>query len=217
MKALTLYFCLFLPFLALSQSLPDQSIRIPKLVVDSKKTYYLDQGDSTATIVIDTLVMANKARLYLVDKKKVKLVVNNATVGKDCVITGNDGKNNGTDLKMAVNFSQLQSLFIDVSGDDAKNGNRNFDNGNGGSVILNYLASGKKPQLTDKKSANYLSVKNRAGGYMVNPQTDIAVLVDQIKNGTAGRPLGNLPNGKVYSGNIGKDGTTSIQPVNSLN
>lgn len=205
-----------MPFISAGQT-SSPFVKINKLVVDSRKSYDFIQGDSTTSVIIDTLIMKDKSRLFFVNKKKVSLVVNYAVIGKDCVLEGNDSKNNGTDLNFNVNFAQLNSLFIDVSGKDARSANRHFDNGNGGKVVLNYLASGKKPQTADKKEPAFVSVKNRAGGYTVNPQSDIAVLMGQMRNGSGGRPLGQLPNGRVYSGSVGRDGTIVIKPVSNLN
>lgn len=215
MKYLFFYFSLLLPLTSLGQTI-SKSIKISKLIIDSKKTFNFKEGDSTASFSIDTLIMKDKSSLFFVAKKKVNLVVNYAVIGKDCVIRGNDTKNNGTDLNLSVNFIQLKSLFIDVSGGEARAYNRHYDNGNGGNVVLSYLSSGRKPQVTNKRGSDYLSIKNNGGGNIVNPQTDIAVLLGQIRTGAPGR-VGGLPNGRVYSGNTGRNGKTIIQPADSLN
>lgn len=204
------------PFFSFGQTKSTDTIRIGKLVIDSKKTHYFERGDSTTAIIIDTLVMKDRASLFFVGKKKVAATVNHAAIGKNCVLTGNDGKNNGTNLDININFTQLGGLYVDVSGLEARIANRNFDNGNGGKVTLNFLSSGQKPQLTDKNKPNYLSITNKGGGYTINPQTDIAVLLQQMRTGAPGR-MGGLPNGRVFSGNIGREGTTAINPVSSFN
>jgi len=215
MKRFVLCLTLLLPLLSVAQN-TTQSITINKLAIDSKKSFNFIQGDSTTSVVIDTLIMKDKSKLFFPNKKNVNLLVRHALIGKDCLIAGNDSKNNGTDLTLAVNFDQLGSLFIIVPGEDAKSSNRNFDNGNGGKVELSYLSTGKTPQTTDKNKPGYVTIENRAGGYSVNPQTDIATIMDQVRRGAPGRPLGQLPNGRVYSGSVGKDGETTIKAVDSL-
>lgn len=216
MKTLSLYLILFLPLVSICQTTSPDTIRISKLVIDSKKTHYFKQGDSTVFVIIDTLIMKDKASLYFTAKKNISLTAHEATIGKNCILTANDTKNNGTNLNLNVNFEQLGSLYVDVSGFEARSGNRKFDNGNGGKVNLSFLSGGKNPQSADKNRPNYLSINNKAGGYTVNPQTDIAVLFQQMRNGAPGR-FGGLPNGRVFSGNLGKDGTTSINPVTTFN
>ncbi|MBC8053393.1 MAG: hypothetical protein H7Y13_10040 [Sphingobacteriaceae bacterium] len=215
MKRILLYFMLFLPLFSLAQS-NSSIIKIGKLVLEGRKSFYFSKGDSSASLIIDTLIMKDKSKLFFTNKKKINLVVNHAQIGKDCVIFGTDGKNNGTDLNLSMNFIALKSLYINVSGEEAKIANRHFDNGNGGQVVLNYVSGGKKPQTTDKRGAGYVSISNKAGGNLVNPQTDMAVIMDRLRNGTAGRPLGQFPQGRVYSGNMGRDGKATIKAVSSL-
>lgn len=212
MKRLILYLLPFLPLLSAGQP-----INIGKVIVDSKKTFHFTQGDSSASFIIDTLIMKDKARLVFYAKKQVKLLVKHAVIGKDCLISGNDSKNNGTNIELLINFAQLKSLFIDVSGEDAKVANRHYDNGNGGNLVLSYLESGKKPQISDKRKPGYVSVLSKAGGSLVNPQNDMVVIMDRLRNGTAGRPLGQFPNGRIYSGNMGTDGKSTIKALSSLN
>ena len=214
MKSIFLYLALLLPLTSLGQ-VRSKSVKIHKLVIEAKKSYAITEGDSITSINIDTLIMKDRSKLSFVGKKKVYLVVSHAFIGKDVIIRSNDSKNNGTDLNLSVNFVQLKSLFVDVSGEDARYFNRHFDNGNGGQVVLSYLSSGQKPQITDKNSPNFVSIRNRAGGYTVNPQTDIGIILGQIRTGS-GRPLGQLPNGRVYSGGIGRDGKTTIKPIDRL-
>jgi hypothetical protein len=217
MKPVSLYFILLAPLFLSWQSVDVKTTHISKLVIDSKKTYSLTEGDSLANFVIDTLIMKDRSQLFFRNKKGASLTVNHAIIGKNCVFAGNDSKNNGTNLELSINFKEFGSLFINVSGEDSKISNRNFDNGNGGKVNLKYLSTGKKPQLSNKKLPHYLSIENNAGGLTVNPQNDIDIVFQQMRNGSRGRPLGNLPNGRVYSGNMGNRGTTSIKAVSSFN
>lgn len=218
MKKFALYLilaALFPPFVSVAQT-SSGPIKISKLVIDSRKSFGLIAGDSVAAFIIDTLIMKDKAKLFLVNKKQASLVIHHAVIGKDCLVEGNDGKNNGTNLHLAANFVQLRSLSIDVSGEDARMANRHYDNGNGGQVVVSYLASGKKPQTSDKRQSQYLAISNKGGGHLVNPQGDIRVLMDQLRNGYPGRPLAQLPQGRVYSGGIGADGKATVKPVTSL-
>lgn len=214
MKSVFLFLTLILPCISIGQ-VTSKSIRLGKLVIDSRRSYSITEGDSITSIFIDTLIMKDKSKLSFVAKKKVNLVVKYAIIGKDVVIRGDDSKNNGTDLNLSINFVQLRSLYIDVSGEDARSSNRHYENGNGGNVVLSYLSVGQRPQIADKKSASFVSIRNRAGGYTVNPQTDIAILLGQVRTGS-GRPLGQLPSGRVYSGGIGRDGKITIAPIDSL-
>jgi hypothetical protein len=78
------------------------------------------------------------------------------------------------------------------------------------------LSSGKKPQSEDKRAANYLLVFNQGAGQTVNPQTDVPIIIDRIRMGSAGRPLGQFPNGRVYSANIGRTGKTAVNATDRL-
>jgi hypothetical protein len=205
---------LSLPFISLVQAQSSQ-LQVSKIAIDSRKSFYFKEGDSVISVVIDSLIMKDKSQLHFAGKKKVNLTVNFAEIGQGCVISGSDQKNNGAEIKLTVNFKKLNSLYIDVAGQEARSGNRRFDNGNGGNVELSYLASGIKPQTVDKNSSGYLHISNRGGGTRVNPQNDISILLGQIRNGS-GRPLGQLPNGRVYSGNVGSDGKTAIKAVDTL-
>jgi hypothetical protein len=214
MKRFAFFFILLFPVLSWAQ---EQSlIKISKLEIDPRRSYEWTEGDSTLKILIDTLVMNDRSKLVFVGKKAVDLTVNHAQIGKESLIMGDDSKNNGTNLTLNVNFEKLRSLFVDVSGQDARMRNRHYNNGNGGHVVINYLASGVKPQIGDKRTNGYLSVKNQGGGYTVNPQTDIAVIMDRIRQGNPGRPLGQFPNGRVYSGGVGREGKTAIKAVDRL-
>lgn len=189
--------------------------RIAKLVIDAKDTHTFRGDDSTGNIIIDTLIMKDRSTLELYKKKNFDLTVLNAFIGKRSRITGTDGRNNGTNLNLAINFKELGNLSIDVNGRDANNGSRTFPNGNGGKLNLEYLDSGIKPQFENKKKDNYVELNTRAGGYRVTPQSDLYVIFSRI-GGSRGRPLGQLPQGQVYSGSIGRDGKADIKKVSEL-
>src|SRR5688500_2071046 len=103
MKSLFLFLTLILPYISIGQ-VTSKSIRLDKLMIDSRRSYSITEGDSITSIFIDTLIMKDKSKLSFVAKKKVNLVVKYAVIGKDVVISGNDSKNNGTDLNLSVNF-----------------------------------------------------------------------------------------------------------------
>lgn len=194
----------------------DEPLKIGKLVLEKRQSYFFQGRDSTATIVIDTLIMNDKSSIRFFNKKDVNLVIKYAAIGKDCVIGGDDGKNNGTNITLSANFVQLKKLSIDASGLDAKMSNRKFDNGDGGKVVLNYLAGGIKPQSSDSRSEGYVEISNRAGGYRTNAQADLYTVYSRLQSGVPGRPLSQLPNGRVYSGGIGKDGKADVKEVTEL-
>lgn len=189
--------------------------RITKLVIDARDSHSFAGNDSSGNVIIDTLIMKDRSRLLLYNKKKFSLTIMNAFIGKRCVIAGTDGKNNGTNLNLAVNFEELETLTINVSGLDANNGTRTFPNGNGGKLNFEYLDSGIKPQFKDRKKNNYVALNTRAGGYRVTPQSDLYGIFSRIGGGR-GRPLGQLPQGQIYSGSIGRDGKTDIKEVTDL-
>jgi len=217
MKRLVLFLGLCAPLMASSQTKPKPKvIEISKLVIDKRDSYEFSSKDSSVSIFIDTLVMRPNAKIQFLNKKDVSMIVRHAIIDKGAWIGGNDGKNNGTNVKLDIHFASLKDLQINVSGQDAKSANRKFDNGNGGNVTLNYLASGVKPQIQTSKQSAYIEINNRGGGYHTNPQSDLAVIFGQIRSGSPGRPLGQLANGRVYSGGLGIDGKTSIQAVTTL-
>ena len=217
MKRLVILMGFLAPFLASSQTkLKPKVIEIRKLVIDKRDSYEFSSRDSSVSIFIDTLVMRPNAKIRFLNKKDVTMLVRHAVIEKGAWIGGSDGKNNGTNIKLDINFSSLKNLTINVAGQDAKSANRKFDNGNGGNVAINYLSSGVIPQIQTPKQSAYIGIDNRGGGYRTNPQSDLAVIFGQIRSGSPGRPLGQLSNGRVYSGGYGSDGKTTVQAVTSL-
>lgn len=202
---------------AFAQKPGDRNVqKIEKLVLKKRQKYTFQGRDSMATIVIDTLIMADRSSLLFPGKKELKLVLNYASIGEECLLSGNDGKNNGTSLTLSANFAKLKHLVIDVPGLDAKMSNRKYDNGDGGKVTLNYLAGGIKPQLSDPNKEGYIEINTRAGGYLTNAQTDLYAVYSRLNSGVPGRPLSQLPNGRVFSGGLGRDGKASVKEVASL-
>lgn len=217
MKRLVVLMGLLAPFLAGSQTkLKPKVIEIKKLVIDKRDSYEFSSRDSSVSVFIDTLVMRPGAKIRFFNKKEATMLVRHAVIEKGAWIGGSDGKNNGTNITLNINFSTLKSLTINVAGQDAKSANRKFDNGNGGNVVVNYLSSGVIPQIHISKQSAYLEIDNRGGGYRTNPQSDLAVIFGQIRSGSPGRPLGQLANGRVYSGGYGSDGKTTIKATASL-
>ncbi|SEM98531.1 hypothetical protein SAMN05216436_11027 [bacterium A37T11] len=202
--------CLLVATSVMAQN-ADTLKHIEKLEIAKKKTKSFSGGrDSTLSLTIDTLIMNDRAQLQFFGLKKVTLSVGYAQIGDRVYISGTDGKNNGSHLKIDINFIKLGSLYVLVGGYDANNGTKTFPNGNGGNVQLIYAANGIKPQTVDKKAKNYLLIDTRAGGYRVNPQSDLRNIYSQMRMGSVGRPLGALPQGQIYSGSPGIDGKSSI-------
>ncbi|WP_353128752.1 hypothetical protein [Parapedobacter pyrenivorans] len=188
------------------------TIRIPKLEINKNKKEVFTGRDSSLTVYIDTLIMKDKSQLVFFGKKDVDLRVAHAEIGKRAYIFGTDGKNNGTDFQIDMRFEKLGMLYVLAGGQDANNnGSRTFPNGDGGNVAFTYDTAGVVPQTNDKKSPHYLQIDTRAGGYRVNPQNDLRNIYSLINMGSAGRPLGNLAQGTVYSGSPGKDGKSTVE------
>jgi hypothetical protein len=190
---------------------PD-TLHIQTLEVGRKKKETFGGKDSSLVVHIDTLIMNDRAQLVFFGKKDVKLTVGHAVIDKRGYIFGTDGKNNGTDFDIDVRFEKLGQLYVLAAGHDANNnGSRTFPNGDGGDVTLIYDSTGVVPQTADRRAPHYLRIDTRAGGYRVNAQTDLNNIYSLINRGTPGRPLGNLAQGRVYSGSPGKDGKSTVK------
>lgn len=187
-------------------------LHIGKLVIDKRKTHVIRQRDSSANLLIDTLVMEDKSTLEFYAAKKASLTVNHAILGKQCIITGNDTKNNGTVFDLKIKFDKLESLFIVSRGFDYQT-RPAFGNGDGGNITLKYASSGLQPQFDDRKKPAYVSIVNPGGGKAVTPQNDLYIIRSRIAMGAGniGRPLTNLPQGRVYDGTPGDDGKKVIE------
>jgi len=188
------------------------TIHIPKLEIERNKKEVFSGRDSSLVLYIDTLVMENKSQLVFFGKKDVVLHVAHAHIGKRGYIYGTDGKNNGTDFEIDMRFETLGALYVLAGGQDASNnGSRTHPNGDGGDVIFTYDGKGIMPQTDDKKTTHYLHIDTRAGGYRVNPQSELGNIYSMINRGVVGRPLGNLSQGMVYSGSPGEDGDVTLK------
>ncbi len=208
----TIFTCLLFAIYSIAIAQENNVIRISKLELGRKKKEVFASRDSSLVVHIDTLVMKDRSQLIFFGKKDVKLTVNHAQIDKRAYIFGTDGKNNGSDFEIDMQFEKLGALYILAGGHDANNnGSRTHPNGNGGNVNFFYDARGVIPQTTDKKSPNYLQIDTRAGGYRVNPHNDLNNIYSMINMGTAGRPLGNLAQGTIYSGSPGNDGKSTIK------
>lgn len=198
--------------IALAQS--DSVQYISKLEIKRKKAVNFSRGDSSITLVIDTLIMNDRSRLEFYGKKNVTLKVKHAIIPKRAYISGTDGRNNASNFDITVRFDELGSLFVLAGGRDANNGTRTFPNGNGGKVTFNYLADGISPQQDDKKLNHYLIIDTKAGGYSVNARSDLYNIYSRIGGGS--RPLGQLPQGQVYSGSPGIDGKSELKEISEF-
>ncbi len=209
MKTIVAFLLVICSHVALAQE--DSTLYISKLEIGSKKKEVFAGRDSSVTLHIDTLIMKDRAQLIFFGKKNVKLTVNHSQIDKRAYIFGTDGKNNGSDFEIDMQFEKLGALYVLAGGHDASNnGSRTHPNGNGGNVSFVYAADGITPQTKDKKSPHYLQIDTRAGGYRVNPQTDLNNIYSMINMGSIGRPLGNLAQGTVYSGSPGIDGKSTV-------
>ena len=207
---LSLFSFLF-AFQVLAQTSTDSVQYISKLEIGRKKSKVFSSRDSSLILIIDTLIMKDKSKLAFYGKKNVSLTVKHAVIGKRAFVFGTDGKNNGTNLLINIGFDQLGSMFISTAGLNASNGFRTFPNGNGGNVKFHYFSSAVIPQFDNKKQKAYIDIETKAGGYNVNPQSEIGNILSQI--GTGNRPLGRLPQGQIYSGSSGVDGSIEIKAI----
>lgn len=183
------------------------TVRISKLEIERNKKEVFASRDSSLEVYIDTLVMKNKSQLVFFGKKDVRLHVGHASIEKQGYIYGTDGKNNGTDFHIDMRFEKLGALYVLAGGRDANNnGSRTYPNGDGGDVTFIYDGNAVVPQTDDKKATAYLHIDTRAGGYRGNPQTELSTIYSLMAQGGAGRPLGSVSQGIVYSGSPGEDG-----------
>ena len=167
MKAMIICIAMMAASAAIAQDI--HTIHIPKLEIERNKKEVIGGKDSSLVVYIDTLVMKHKSQLVFFGKKDVQLHVRHADIAKRGYIYGTDGKNNGTDFKIDMGLEKLGALYILAGGQDANNnGSRTHPNGDGGNVVFTYDSAGLVPQSDDKKSANYLHIDTRAGGYRVN-------------------------------------------------
>ncbi|MCT1532718.1 hypothetical protein M3B46_17060 [Sphingobacterium daejeonense] len=182
---------------------------ISKLELGKKDKKVFNRGDSSMVLKIDTLIMKDRSKIEFYAKKDVKLEIGYAEIGKNVVITGQDSKNNATDINMDVKFNKLGSLFVIARGIDAFNGTKTHPNGDGGDVVILYDPTGIKPQFSDKKANNYLFVDVQEGGLRVNPTSEIGQIYSRISMAQPG--LRGMPQGQIYSGSPGKKGSVVIE------
>jgi len=181
---------------------------ISKLEIGKKAKKNIDSRDSTVVMHIDTLIMKDNSSLSFYGKKNVKLTIGYAEIGNKATMYGTDGKNNGANFDIHANFQKLGSLYIIAKGDDAFNGTKTFPNGNGGKVKVTLTNGSIKPQTTNKKATNYIYGDVVAGGRAVNANTDLRNIYDRIKSAPTG--LRGLPQGQIYSGSPGTEGTFEL-------
>jgi len=177
-----------------------------------RKTFQVNNRDSVLVLTIDTLIMKDKASLSFYGNKKVTLKVNYAEIPDQAYIIGTDSKNNGSNMDIQMHLEKLGKLYVMAGGLDANNGTRTYPNGNGGKVTFRYDRNGVLPQQEDKDKPGYLHIHTKAGGYRVNPQSDLYNVYSQIRMGVRagnGR-LGGVPQGQIYSGSPGKDGKSEV-------
>ena len=182
---------------------------ISRLELGKKEKKSFNRGDSSMVLKIDTLIMKDKSKLEFYAKKDVKLEVGYAEIGKNAVITGQDSKNNATNIDLDININKLGSLFVIARGIDAFNGTKTFPNGNGGKVVISYDPAGITPQTKDKKATNYLFVDVQPGGLRVNPTSEIGQIYSRISMSQPG--LRGMPQGQIYSGSPGNEGSFELK------
>ncbi len=213
MKTLIASLIMLIAASAIGQEQERNTVHLTKLEIGKRDNETFARGDSTLTVYIDTLIMADRSSIRFVGKKAVNLVVKHADIGKGASIFGNDGKNNGTDFDIDIRFDELGSLFVLAGGMDANNGFRTHPNGNGGDVTLRYDEAGIAPQSENRRDRHYVAIDTRAGGYRNNPQSEIRNIYGRINPSIIGRPLAALPQGMIYSGTPGRGGKVVIEAI----
>lgn len=202
-------------FMAGTVSAQTDSVQhIQRLEIKKKKRVSISVGDSSITVIIDTLIMHDRSYLEFFGKKNVNLQIKNAFIPKRAYISGTDGKNNASNITMTVRFKELGALYVYAAGRDAFNGTKTYPNGNGGTVVFNYLSDGITPQQVNSKQDHYLEIGTKGGGLVGNANSDIYSIFSRIGTGT--RPLGQLPEGQVYSGSPGKEGKSEVKEVDGF-
>ncbi len=209
MKAKRLVGIMLACLLAGTVSAQTDSQHFDKIVLKKKKKKIFTTRDSTSMIYIDTLIMNDKSSLQFFGKNDVQLRVKHAEIGDQVVFSGQGGQNNASNFDIQINFQQLGSLYVIARGQDAMNGTKTFPNGNAGNVTLTYDTLGIVPQLEDKKAANYLKVDVTPGGLHVTPSSDLRNIYGMIARAPQG--LRGLPQGQIYSGSPGKEGSVVIK------
>lgn len=194
-----------------------QDLHLSNLELGKRETYYIRKGDSSMKLTIDTLIMHKGAKIIAAGKKEVVLTVGAAYIDSRSTLSGDDGRGNGTNFDLRINFKQLKSLYINTQGKNFREGNRSNIIGHGGNVTIHYLNTGIKPQTGTSSAPAYIAVSAEGGKGSVSPYTDMEIIRSQIRSGSApGRPLGSLPNGTVYQGSDGNSGKVSLQGVEHL-
>lgn len=215
MKRITTLFLVSLVFLVANISLAQESKVIEKHInrleikKGKKKVFRNSRRDSVLHLSIDTLILNDHASLQFFALKDVKLTVKNAVIGDKAYFSGVGAKNNGTNFDITIGIEKVGSLYVIARGIDAMNGTRTFPNGDGGDVKFTYTSPGFEIQSQDKSAPNYVYIDASPGGRTVNPQTDLAVIMNRIGNNYP--RMGGMPQGQVYSGSRGREGEVVIE------
>jgi len=182
---------------------------IPRLELDKREKKMFSSRDSVIHLKIDTLILKDRSSLQFLHKKKVILEVGYAEIGDKVKIFGSDGQNNGSDFDINIHLASLGDLYLDAGGLRATKGRQALPHGNGGTVNFVYNTKGMIPQTKEAKESNYLRVNVSGGDNLSDSRSEISIIQSQIGQNT-GRPLGGLPQGKVYQGVAGENGKVTI-------
>lgn len=185
-----------------------EEIRLGTLELGRRDKEVFSSRDSILVLHIDTLKMKDRSSLHFYGKKKVTLHIGYAEIGNRVYFTGIAHKNNASDFDIDIKFGKLGSLYVMANGRDALNGTRTDPNGDGGNVKFHYHPSGLHPQQANRRQQHYLYVDVSGGGKHVNPTADVSRIYEQILH--AGTGLRGIPQGQIYSGSMGLDGTVEV-------
>jgi len=209
-----LCFSLFLlPFWM--QGVQAQEISYTKLVIQKGKSFTLHTSDTSGSLLIDTLIMEDRSQIQLWGKTEFTILAKNAYIGHNCLISGQDGQNNGTNFQIQMRLVSLDKLYIVACGRNRQYGNPDYPNGDGGDVHFFYTEDGLIPQTDRPRQNRYLSVNVQGAEGSLNPASDISILKSQInQGGRVGNALPGLRQGIVYEASPGENGDFELGILN---
>jgi hypothetical protein len=182
---------------------------IPRLELDKREKKSFASRDSVIHLKIDTLILKDRSSLRFYNKKQVILEVGYAEIGKKVSLLGQDGENNGSQIDLQIHVASLGDLYIDAGGLKATRGRNALPHGNGGAVTIIYDKEGIQPQMEERKSPHYIRVNVDGGANLSDSHSEIAILQSQMRSGQMA--LGGLPQGRIYSGTPGTNGSVILK------
>lgn len=184
---------------------------IPRLELSAKEKLVFSGKDSIIHLKIDTLIMKDRSVLNFFNKKQVILEIGYAEIGEKVKWIGQDGKNNGSNFDVTIHLAKMGNLYVDAGGLKATRGRNALPHGNGGHIQVSYSKTGIAPQISDRKAPHYFRANVIGGDNVADSRSEIQMLQSQI--GTGQMALAGLPQGRIYSGTPGNNGTVSLKRI----